>query len=192
LVVQTDQLPDMMHDNLMEILKSPAAQQTHDLFNVLNRRKFGDGSNMLESLHYKGFLKKVPISNVVLYPMPNQPLPLAEANKAIGGVAGYDTMHITAANPEPSILEQVLDIPSSVVPEGDKVAIAAGLVVQAEMLEEDARRKKEEAYTLDPSLRPSKGRPALSEEEAERRKVLKNEKRRKDYAEVKKSKTEKA
>lgn len=191
LIVQTDQLPDMMHDNLMEILKSPAAQQTHDLFNVLNRRKFGDGSNMLESLHYKGYLKKVPIDNVMLYPMPNQPLPLSEANAAIGDVAGYDNIDKTTKPIEPSLAEQLVsDVPitESVVPEGEKSAIAAGLIAQADLLEADAKSKREEAYTLDPSLKPSKGRPALSEEEAERRKAEKNKKRREAYAKAKKEK----
>ena len=192
LIVQTDQLPDMMHDNLMEVLNSAAAQQTHDLFNVLNRRKFGDGSNMLQSLHFKGFLKKVPVDNVILYPMPNRALPLRKANVEIGTIDGYEDLSKVINPNEPDLAKELAkDIPineevdiasSNIIPSEDRQAIAAGLLAQATLMEDEAKCKREEAYTIDPALRPSKGRPALSEEEVERRKVKKNKKRREEYA----------
>ena len=70
----------------------------------------------------------------------------------------------------------------------DSAAVAAGLIVQAELLEQDATALRDKAYMLDESLRPSKGRPKLSDEERARRTDIKNKKRRDEYAANKTSK----
>ena len=173
LIVQTDQLPDMYHDNIMQVIDSKEAQQSLDLFIVLQRRTFGDGTNILTTLHNRGFISKVKVDDVTLYPFPNHPLPLRDANNAMDGVV---TTTLPIANNEDSA-----PIPNNV----DVSAVAAGLIVEAEMLESEANAKKEQAYSLDPSLRPKKGRKNLSEEEKARRHEMSNTKRREKYAKEK-------
>lgn len=158
LVVESQTLPDMYHDNLMSVVDSLEAQQTINLYEVLNRRMFGDGQQMLQTLHQRGLLRKMKVDQVTLLPMPNRQLPLREANKAI---AGNDT-----AAPEP--VETVATPQAEpVTPKGgdsqpagvsDDKAIAASLLEQARLLEADAVKKREEAYKLDPALKKG-GRP---------------------------------
>lgn len=190
LVVQPDQLPDMYHDNLMDVLGEAPAQNTHDLSEVLHRRQFGDGSPMLRTLHERGYLKKVPVENVTLYPLPNHPLPLADANREIDGNPA--PTQVKSTNNAQDVVEKTV-IPVENVPPSnaqDPAAIAANLLAQAKLLEEDADRLKQQAYDIHPESKPKKGRPTLSEEEKERRKEEKNTRRREKYAKEKTQQSE--
>ena len=198
LIIQPDQLPDMYHDNLMDVIKGAPAQKTHELSQVLHRNKFGDGSPMLQTLHARGFLKKMEVDNITLMPYPNHPLPLSAANREIDGdIVASEQAALAALNEAsatPPAQEDILpvenrvpveiDAPVDTVPPdaSDKSAIAANLISQAMLMEEDANRLREQAYELDATLRPKKGRPVMSEEEHERKRKEYNKKRRDKYA----------
>jgi hypothetical protein len=205
LIVQPDQLPDAYHSNLMSVLDETATQQELELSEILNRRMFNDGVVMLQALHSKGFLTKTSVDNVDLYPLPNTPLPLREANIAINAAKGGDFAARSAENKNKHDAKAGLsgsqvpvdgqagfrNLTEGVVPTDageDSAAVAAGLIVQAELLEQDAMALRDKAYMLDESLRPSKGRPKLSDEERARRTDIKNKKRRDEYASNKTSK----
>ena len=72
LVIGTQGLMDAYHDSLMSVVQDEMGQNANELATVLTSRKFPDGSNMLEWLHSKGHLKKVPTNLVLMTPMPNQ------------------------------------------------------------------------------------------------------------------------
>jgi hypothetical protein len=169
----------------MAVLKEPTTQNTHEFSDILHSRRFGDGSPMLETLHKRGFLRKVPVDNVTLYPLPNHPLPLADANREIDALSS----DAPPSNPAPEADSSSTPATpvNEEVPVGseDNSVVAANLLVQAELLEKDAEAMREKAYTLDPELRPTKGRPKLSDEEKNRRKDISNKKRREDYQEKK-------
>lgn len=193
LIVQSEQLPDRYHDNLMKILNSESGQSTVDFYEVLARNMFGDGGIMLETLHTQNFLQKVPVKDIVLYPMPNHPLPLSEANADIDGDVGQ-----TVENETVPVSEDPNDIPSydaNMIGDDksltDLKAAASNKMAQAELLMQDAKRLQEEAYFLDPSLKPQKGRPKLTEEEKERRRKETNRKRREKYKKDKESEKKK-
>lgn len=186
LVTSTDSLPDKYHDGLMSAVKSPEGQAENDLFNVLNRTLFSDGQNALQLLHFKGYLQKQPISNVTLYPFPGRALPLALINAEIDGkVDEYkaieDSKKVTVVKDRTHDLH-------------DPTFVAEGLILQAELLEADAKAKRTEAYALDPSLdvleESRRGRPKLSDTEreasAERRKEKRRERDRTKAAEKRK------
>ena len=151
LVVESSTLPDMYHDNLMNVIESQEAQQTVNLYEVLHRRVFGDGQHMLTALHSRGLLKKLSVDHVNLLPMPNRALPLREANAAING----DPVKAPEA-----IVDAVVPTPTSEEPASDeeRKAKALGLVEQARLLEADAQKYRDQAYELDPSLKAG-GRP---------------------------------
>jgi len=88
LIVQTDTLDSRQHDDLMNVVVSAEAQESNDISQVLHRRQFTDGSNMLTGLHYSKKLQKVPVSHVSLTPLPNQSLPLADVNREIKKLEG--------------------------------------------------------------------------------------------------------
>ena len=52
LIVQTDTLDSRQHDDLMNVVVSAEAQESNDISQVLHRRQFTDGSNVLTGLHY--------------------------------------------------------------------------------------------------------------------------------------------
>lgn len=148
LVIETDRLPDMYHDNIIKVIDSHEAQATVDLYTVFARRTFGDGLPMLETLHRRGDLRKVKISDVEMLPMPNRPVPLALINS-----------HIDGSSPEVEIKAEVED------PEQK----AKMLIAQANAMIEEANKKLEIAYGICPHMRPSVGRKKLDDDEKEAR-----------------------
>lgn len=147
LVVESSTLPDMYHDNLMNVIESQEAQQTVNLYEVLHRRVFGDGQHMLTALHNRGLLKKLSVDQVNLLPMPNRALPLRDANKAISGDPVQSVDAVVVPPVEPAVL--AVD---------EKKAKAQGLLEQARLLEADAQKYRDQAYELEPSLKAG-GRP---------------------------------
>lgn len=79
LIVDTDALPDYVHDFLFKAVESAQAQEVFNLSEALVRFSSPDpGSDMLMFLHNGGYLQKVLIKNVTMYPKPNTPCPLEE------------------------------------------------------------------------------------------------------------------
>jgi hypothetical protein len=183
LIVETERLPDSYHDYVIQCLNSREAFETNEFYEVLNRRTFPDGLNCLTALHQRGYLRKEPVTNVTMFPLPNQPVPLALINATIDKkVDEYIAKQKTdAAPPVPTV--------NTPVPTGDVSAIAKGLLLQAELLEADATAKREEAYALAPELKPGRGRPATPEElvdqKMEERKAKRRERDQRKAAEAK-------
>jgi hypothetical protein len=190
LIVETERLPDSYHDYVIQCLNSREAFETNEFYEVLNRRTFPDGLNCLTALHQRGYLRKEPVTNVTMFPLPNQPVPLALINATIDKkVDEYIAKQKTdAAPPVPTV--------NTPVPTGDVSAIAKGLLLQAELLEADATAKREEAYALAPELKPGRGRPATPEElvdqKMEERKAKRRERDQRKAAEAKVEKKEAA
>ncbi len=168
LIVQTDNLDSRQHDDLMGVVQSLEAQNSNDISEVLFRRQFTDGSNMLNSLHYGKKLQKVPVGLVHLTPAPNQALPLEQVNAEIRKLKGgytppvNDASHLNDETTKSVIRE---DAVTESVEDDGVASIAKNLLTQATLMEEDATKllkeaetKKQEAFRLDPSLRPP-GRP---------------------------------
>ena len=104
LVVGTGTLPEAWHDSLMNLIQDISGQQANELADLLSVRKFPDGSTMLEALHTRGFLKKVPTSGVIMTPTKNDTVLLSELNQLIAEQKGttVDQLAITdGVNPNP-------------------------------------------------------------------------------------------
>lgn len=171
LIIQTGLLENQIHDDLMVAIQSPEAQQSNDVSQVLHRKSFSDGSNMLNYLHYNKKLQKVPVSHVSLVPVPGQAIALAEVNAEIHKLeGGYVPPKTSPAHLNESAPVAAQDTQTT----GEGNDVAKNLLLQAELMEGDAKAmladaeaKKAEAYALDPSLVPAdhakkRGRPAKS------------------------------
>lgn len=88
LVVGTGNLGDSYHNSLMSLVESQSGQDTNELAEILSVRKFQDGSNMLEWLHVRGHLKKVPTNLVIMTPSTQNHVPLNELNVMIAEQRG--------------------------------------------------------------------------------------------------------
>jgi hypothetical protein len=189
LIVETERLPDSYHDYVIQCLNSREASETNEFYEVLNRRTFPDGLNCLTALHQRGFLRKEPVTNITMYPLPGQAVPLALINATIDKKVDEYMAKQKAASTSPA--DDISKAVSSV--KQDPAAIAKGLIIQAELLEADAAAKREEAYALDPESRPGRGRPTLPDDiKAEKLEERKEKRRERDRLRAAEAKVDKA
>lgn len=160
LIVESNSLSDQKHDDLMNVVQSAEAQESNNIADVLSRRQFSDGTNMLNDLHFSKKLQKVSVDMVFLTPTPSQKVSLKEVNVEINKLEGGYTPPKTEADPVSVDTQPLTESTEAAVPEA---SVAENLLVQAELLEQDAKAllqdaeaKKSEAYKLDPSLKPKK------------------------------------
>ena len=105
LVIGTNGLADSYHDSLMSLIESEGAQQANELADVLAVRKFPDGSNMLEWLHSRGSLKKVPTNLVLMTPDTKSSIQLDELNILIADQKGLTLEQLAITEGEMVIVE---------------------------------------------------------------------------------------
>lgn len=105
LVIGTNGLADAYHDALMSLIESESAQQANELADVLAVRKFPDGSNMLEWLHSRGSLKKVPTNLVLMTPDNKSQIQLDELNILIADQKGLTLEQLAITEGEAIIVE---------------------------------------------------------------------------------------
>lgn len=152
LVTETGSLPSLYHDRLMELVESEEGQQSNDLADLLNRRFFADGNNILATLHNQGFIKKVNTSNVYLTPNSKSSVPLSEVNEILSGKNKNDPS-------TKNIIEKASKAESAL----DDVALANSLLAQAKSYEKEAARLREQAKGLMPDVeKKRRGRPKAS------------------------------
>ena len=177
LCVQSDALMEMYHDQLLREVDSRDAQATVNLYEVLERRHFGDGRQMLNALHNMGKLQKYKVEDVTMMPMPNRPVPLKMVNDQINGKLVEPEASVTAEdvvaeakaeNPvvvdtEAGLVKPVDVNPVTIGENTDTKAAAESKLLQARLMEEDAKKLREEAYTLDPDLKKG-GRPSKKQQ----------------------------
>ena len=105
LVIGTNGLADAYHDSLMSLIESEGAQQANELADVLAVRKFPDGSNMLEWLHSRGSLKKVPTNLVLMTPDNKSQIQLDELNILIADQKGLTLEQLAITEGEMIVVE---------------------------------------------------------------------------------------
>jgi hypothetical protein len=169
LVIDTDALPDMYNEALRKVVESTEAQQSMNLSEVLARRMSPDGSNMtlLHKFHSAGRLLKTPVSNVTMVPRRGVRWPLTEV---IAAMKSQQTVPNDFADLDPETRAEVaasvnkFNVHNNNL-ESDQVMETRGeaqsLLEMAALLEADALSKRERAYRLDPSLRPSAKKAAV-------------------------------
>ena len=164
LVVHSDSLPDKYHDDFMSALESTEGQSAKELYEVLSRKVFWNGNNMLETLHQEGLLKKTSIDSIIMTPNSNTMMPLADLLEKMDEISkGAERPKDEGPTVQERITEQV-----DMSLEEDNKKIAQNLLIQAVMLEEEATKKRAEAVKYDSSLtekaekaaKKGRGRPA--------------------------------
>jgi len=156
LVVGTQGLTDSYHDSLMSLIQDDSAQSANELADVLAVRRFPDGSNMLEYLHTRGHLKKVPTNLVLMTPNTQATVQLDELNKIIAEQRGVtvEDLAITEngkpatkasiakkANAEVIITEPIAE---------DQPTTAVDMRSKADRLFKEAQELRKQADELDP------------------------------------------
>lgn len=172
LVVATDSLPPRFEQAVMDVLKSNQGQQEENFAVALSRHLLPDtGQNILEALHTQGRLIAVPVQQVLMMPTPNNPVPLSGILESLGRLPDQQTAGLMA---EYAVEKFNPHLNNQMAENNENTrAVARNLLVEAEMLELEARKKRDRAYGLDVSLRPPD--PATRETEAKRKRAAKSE-----------------
>lgn len=152
LVVGTSSLQASYHDALMSLIQSENGQGANELADILAVRKFPDGSNMLEYLHVKGFLKKVPTDGVLMTPTNNDNISLDQLNQMMAEQKGVsvDALAITdGINTNPKTKKE-FDPTAEVTEESTEDLTPAQLRSKADALFKQAQSLRKQADTIDP------------------------------------------
>jgi hypothetical protein len=103
LVVDVARLTDAQHDEIMKVVESNQAQSANELADVLSRRYFPDGRQMLMALHTDGRLKKVGTTDVIMTPTPSDTVVLSELNQMIAEQKGVTVDQLAVTETEETI-----------------------------------------------------------------------------------------
>jgi hypothetical protein len=145
LIIPTESLPTLYHDDLITAIESSNCQDSLDPSDFLFRQVFNDGTNMLNTLHQKGWMVKVPTKSVAMTPRPGVVINLVDLNRELKQIsnasAAYGTRSSDIATTAPA------GNPPGVITDD---VLAGKYRVQANQFEAEAKRLREEAEKLDP------------------------------------------
>lgn len=155
LIAETESLPERIHDPLMAILMSSEAQNSNIFAEVLHRRIMPDNNKtILMELHELGYIRSEPAENIYIVPRNNIRVKASDVIKELKKLSSVSENLMNN-----DVSEQV-NFPSMENMNVDKVEknedIAKNMLVQASLLEEDAKKLREKAYSLAPHLIPNK------------------------------------
>ena len=179
LVIYSDSLPSMLHDEVMKVIESPAGQTAKVLADALFRNIMPDGNNTLGSLHKGGFLKKVQTKQVILTPNAKSSVRLDELNDILKKMeAGEEAIKALSdidagrgyADPEKNkkttskdvgessrSIESSVNTSAGVLTDADLAKAnldqAAKMELQAKTLLTEAKRLKDEAGSFAPKTK---------------------------------------
>lgn len=179
LVMYTDNLPMMVHDESMRVLESEVGQNAKELADALFRHTMPDGTNCLQHIHKAGYLKKVPCNQVIVTPNAKATCRLDELNDILdkmeaGGEAAATLADMDRNRGIKGVQEgREVGMPASLATTsadmtGDVLsdaALAEQRLAQATRMEADAKSMLAEAKRLKAeaaSLKPAKKAKAVT------------------------------
>lgn len=130
-VIYSEIIPSRFHDDIMKELESDAGQAAHEFKDILERRFFSDGRNMLEALYAEGYIKKVASNNVIVRPNSKSAIRLDELNKMLNDIrtGKIATDEIKAMEAEPSVTAPVKSESAPASSDDDRMARLEKLVM---------------------------------------------------------------
>jgi hypothetical protein len=152
LVVGTGNLGSDYHDDLMSLVQSPEGQQANELAEVLAVRNFRDGSNMLQWLHSRNYLKKVPTDGVLVTPTPQSSISLDELNLEMAKIKGVSVEELAVSDKSSTTTKKE----TAPVAESKKDITPAEMRSKADALFKEAQALRKQADELDPPKKKAK------------------------------------
>lgn len=154
LVVQTGDLTETDHNDLINEIESVQGQQVDELASHLHTRFFRDGTNMLQKLDQSRQLVKINTSKIMMTPNATDNIRLDQLNEHLDNL--NDPL-----KEKPSESKQVDTVvagddvkPPSISKKDDGVLddfdLAKGFLRQADGMEAEAKNLREQAYDLIP------------------------------------------
>jgi hypothetical protein len=176
LVLYSDMLPSLVHDEVMKVLESAVGQNSKDLADALHRHTMSNGANCLETIHKSGYMKKVPTNQIIITPNAKSSVRLDELNNILNemdkgeeaikkmadldknsGMTGKREPREVGMNPSSrsNIAEttavNLTDVLTDDQLAAQRVAQAAKMKLEAQQMLAEAARLEAEAATLNPT-----------------------------------------
>jgi len=176
LVLYSDMLPQLVHDEVMKVLESPVGQNAKELADALHRHTMSNGANCLETIHKMGLLKKVNTNQVIITPNAKSNVRLDELNNILNemdkgeeaikkmadldknaGMTGKREPREVGRNPasRSNVAEStnvaIGDVLTDDQLAAQRVAQAAKMKLEAQQMLAEAARLEAEAATLNPT-----------------------------------------
>lgn len=148
LIVETESLPQLYHDDVINAIESDSAQEDMDFYKYASRSVLHDGRNMLEAFHLSGWLKKMPTAQVTMLPTREIKIRLDDLNAQINQLNNAGKTTSGDINNQP--VEE--SKPAGVLSDSQ---IANQMRSQAAFFRKEAERLYAEAETLDPQTTTS-------------------------------------
>ncbi len=159
LIINVESLSERYEQLLMEVVNSPEGQQGNDLASTMTRRIVPEtGRTVLEEFHNRGFMRAESVDNILMMPKPNQPFPLRDILTQMGVIKNGTTAE-EADNGE--VKYNHLTANQNATVSEERMAMANNMLMEAEMLQAEANKKKEQAYSYAPHLRPQTPTPIV-------------------------------
>ena len=182
LVLYSDMLPQLVHDEVMKVLESPIGQNSKELADALHRQTMADGRNCLEVIHKSGYLKKLNTNQVIITPNAKSSVRLDELNTILNEMdkgedaikkmadldknAGMSTKRReprevgmpanTRSQPAESTNAAVSDVLTDDQLAAQRVAQAAKMKLEAQQMLAEAARLEAEAASFTPTANGTK------------------------------------
>ena len=147
LVIPTDALPQLYHDDLITAIESPNCQASMDPSDYLFRQVFNDGTNMLNTLHQRGWMVKVPTKSVVMTPKPGVTINLVDLNRELKQLSNEQAAQGTRSGDIATNAPAPANNPPGVITDEQ---LASRYRKQAAQFKAEAERLLKEAEELDP------------------------------------------
>lgn len=147
LVIPTDALPQLYHDDLITAIESPNCQAGMDPSDYLFRQVFNDGTNMLNTLHQRGWMVKVPTKSVVMTPKPGVTINLVDLNRELKQLHNEQAAQGTRSGDIATNAPAPANNPPGVITDEQ---LASRYRKQAAQFKAEAERLLKEAEELDP------------------------------------------
>jgi hypothetical protein len=168
LVLYTETIPSLIHDEAMRVLESDIGQNAKELADALFRHTMSDGNNCLETIHRGGYLKKVPTKQVIVTVNATSSCRLDELNDILakmeqGEEATKRLAELDAAQgfgrelgePAKTTASSVNTTSADVLSDADiakqRLDQATRMEAEAKSLLAEAKRLKDEAKSLAPA-----------------------------------------
>lgn len=157
LIIDVEALPPRYEQLLLSVVDSQEGQAETDLASAMARRVVQDtGNTVLVEFHRLGLLRPESIDNIILLPQPNTPYPLRDILSQLGRLAPADPAVAATMQAADADVKYNPVINNMNAAERDQRAQQAiNFIAEAEMLEAEANKKREQAYRLVPEMRPA-------------------------------------
>jgi hypothetical protein len=156
LVISTENLPPRYEQMLMEVVDSNEGQNEKDLAKAMSRRMVPEtGRTVLAEFHSRGLLRAEPVDNIIMLPRPNTPFPLRSLLEQMGALSVADGLASASTNNAASDVKfNQITANQAIGKNEERISMARNLLMEAEMLQSEANKKREQAFKHAPSLRP--------------------------------------